>query len=94
MTEGDRRVTEGSQTEGNGGEERRHRLREAIDRHLVRYAGEFMPVLVERSSGCKLFVEGGRTVLDFTSGQMCATLGHNHPAIVAAVRAALLPDGK
>jgi 2,2-dialkylglycine decarboxylase (pyruvate) len=79
-------VTGSSRTESNGGEERRHRLREAIDRHLVRYAGEFMPVLVERASGCQLFVEGGRTVLDFTSGQMCATLGHNHPAIVAAIR--------
>ena len=27
-------------------------------------------------------------MLDFTSGQMCATLGHNHPAIVAAIRKA------
>jgi len=62
------------------------RLPEAVDRHLVRYAGEFMPVLVERASGCQLYVEGGQTILDFTSGQMCATLGHNHPAIVAAVR--------
>jgi 2,2-dialkylglycine decarboxylase (pyruvate) len=62
------------------------RPREAVDRHLVRYAGEFMPVLVERASGCQLHVEGGRTILDFTSGQMCATLGHNHPAILAAVR--------
>ena len=47
-----------------------------------------MPVLVERASGCELFVQGGRTVLDFTSGQMCATLGHNHPAIVEAIREA------
>jgi len=86
VTQGERRVTESTRTKSAGGEERRHRLFEAIDRHMVRYAGEFMPVLVERASGCQLFVEGGRTVLDFTSGQMCATLGHNHPAILAAVR--------
>jgi len=28
-------------------------------------------------------------VLDFTSGQICSTLGHNHPRIVAAIRSAL-----
>lgn len=27
----------------------------------------------------------GREILDFSSGQMCATLGHNHPAIVDAM---------
>ena len=30
----------------------------------------------------------GREYLDFTSGQMCATIGHNHPAIVEAVHRA------
>ena len=30
----------------------------------------------------------GREILDFTSGQMCATIGHNHPAIVEAVHKA------
>jgi 2,2-dialkylglycine decarboxylase (pyruvate) len=28
----------------------------------------------------------GRKILDFTSGQMCATVGHNHPNIVAAIK--------
>ena len=28
-------------------------------------------------------------MLDFTSGQICSTLGHNHPGIVAAIRGAL-----
>ncbi|MCH8859486.1 MAG: aspartate aminotransferase family protein [Proteobacteria bacterium] len=28
----------------------------------------------------------GREILDFTSGQMCATLGHSHPAIVKAIQ--------
>lgn len=32
-----------------------------------------------------LHTSDGREILDFTSGQMCATLGHNHPAITEAV---------
>jgi 2,2-dialkylglycine decarboxylase (pyruvate) len=31
----------------------------------------------------------GRRVLDFTSGQICSTLGHNHPRIAEAVRETL-----
>ena len=30
----------------------------------------------------------GKDYLDFNSGQMCAALGHNHPRIVAAIKAA------
>jgi len=30
----------------------------------------------------------GREILDFTSGQMCATIGHNHPDIVRAINQA------
>lgn len=30
----------------------------------------------------------GKRYLDFNSGQMCAALGHNHPTIVAAIKAA------
>src|SRR5215210_8720112 len=53
--------------------------------HLIRYAGEFPDFLVERSEGSWLTTEDGRRVLDFTSGQMCATLGHGHPAIIDAM---------
>jgi 2,2-dialkylglycine decarboxylase (pyruvate) len=31
----------------------------------------------------------GRRILDFTSGQICSTIGHNHPRINAAIRDAL-----
>ena len=31
----------------------------------------------------------GRRILDFTSGQICSTLGHGHPRIVEALREAL-----
>jgi 2,2-dialkylglycine decarboxylase (pyruvate) len=34
-----------------------------------------------------VFTEDGRELLDFTSGQMSAILGHSHPEIVATVRA-------
>jgi 2,2-dialkylglycine decarboxylase (pyruvate) len=54
--------------------------------HLIRYGGEFADLLIERAAGCWLTCEDGRRILDFTSGQMCATLGHGHPAILDAMR--------
>jgi len=53
---------------------------------LIRYGGEFADVIVERADGSWLTTEDGRRILDFTSGQMCATLGHGHPAVVEALR--------
>ena len=63
-------------------------LLDAVDAYLVRYGGDFVPELVSSASGSRLYTVDGRCILDFTSGQMCATLGHNHPAIVAAVKKA------
>lgn len=54
--------------------------------HLIRYGGEFADLLVDRAEGSWLTTEDGRRILDFTSGQMCATLGHGHPAILDAMR--------
>jgi 2,2-dialkylglycine decarboxylase (pyruvate) len=59
-----------------------------LARHLIRYAGDFPDFLVEQAEGSWLTTEDGRRILDFTSGQMCATLGHGHPAIAAAMREA------
>ncbi|MFC7880824.1 aspartate aminotransferase family protein [Streptomyces sp. NPDC057376] len=58
------------------------------ERHLVRYSGHgsFSPELVVRAAGTSVFTESGRELLDFTSGQMSAILGHSHPAIVSTVR--------
>ena len=53
---------------------------------LIRYGGEFADVLIERARGSWLTTADGRRILDFTSGQMCATLGHGHPAILDAMR--------
>jgi 2,2-dialkylglycine decarboxylase (pyruvate) len=54
--------------------------------HLIRYGGDAYPEIVEKASGCYVEDARGRRILDFTSGQMCATVGHNHPNIVAAIR--------
>ena len=60
-------------------------LRERAERHLIRSGDEFAPYLGIRAEGTYIYDENGRAVLDFCSGQMCATLGHNHPAVVAAI---------
>jgi 2,2-dialkylglycine decarboxylase (pyruvate) len=52
---------------------------------LVRYGGDFVDGVVRRASGSFLEMADGRRVLDFTAGQICATVGHNHPAVVAAI---------
>ena len=38
-------------------------------------------------SGARLLLEDGRTVLDMSSLAECSNLGHQHPAIVSAIRA-------
>ncbi|GAA3950493.1 aspartate aminotransferase family protein [Streptomyces marokkonensis] len=58
------------------------------ERHLIRYSGhaDFSPEVAVRAAGTSVFTESGRELLDFTSGQMSAILGHSHPAIVSTVR--------
>jgi 2,2-dialkylglycine decarboxylase (pyruvate) len=58
-------------------------------RHMLGYGGEFVPFVPVRATGSFLYDAQGRQVLDFTSGQMSAILGHSHPDIVATVRAAV-----
>jgi len=55
-------------------------------RHLLKYGGEFVDFVPVRAEGAFLYDEAGRRVLDVTSGQMSAVLGHSHPEIVATVR--------
>ncbi|MGH3020833.1 MAG: aminotransferase class III-fold pyridoxal phosphate-dependent enzyme, partial [Gaiellaceae bacterium] len=59
------------------------------ERFLIRYAGSFAPEPIARAEGAWIETASGRRILDFTSGQICSTLGHNHPRIAAAVQAAL-----
>ncbi|MFF8285212.1 aspartate aminotransferase family protein [Streptomyces albus] len=56
------------------------------ERHLVRYGGAFTPEIIDRAAGSYVFTADGRKILDFTSGQMSAILGHSHPEIVDTVR--------
>jgi 2,2-dialkylglycine decarboxylase (pyruvate) len=56
---------------------------------LIRYGGAFWGETVVRASGSYVETASGRRVLDFTAGQICATIGHNHPRVSAAVRRAL-----
>jgi 2,2-dialkylglycine decarboxylase (pyruvate) len=67
-------------------QERRRQLQDAVERHMIRYIGDFPRFFAERAAGSYFYDDSGRRLLDFTSGQMCATLGHNHPAVVAAIR--------
>jgi 2,2-dialkylglycine decarboxylase (pyruvate) len=64
------------------------KLRQARNEFMVRFGGDRFDALFVKAEGSWLTDDAGRKVLDFTSGQMCATLGHNHPAVVAAVEEA------
>ncbi|WP_119274225.1 aspartate aminotransferase family protein [Taklimakanibacter deserti] len=55
-------------------------------KHLLRYGGSFEPLIIERAQGSYVYDADGRAILDFTSGQMSAILGHSHPKIVQAVQ--------
>ena len=63
-------------------------LRNAAKQYLVRYGGDSFPNLFRSAKGTIVKDSDGREYLDFTSGQMCATIGHNHPAIIEAVHRA------
>jgi 2,2-dialkylglycine decarboxylase (pyruvate) len=58
-----------------------------VDNHVLRYgAPKFMPAIIDHAEGSYIYTEDGRKILDFTSGQMSATLGHAHPAIIATIQ--------
>lgn len=58
-----------------------------VSAHILRYgAPSFVPELIDHAAGSWVHTEDGRAILDFTSGQMSATLGHAHPAVVRTVQ--------
>ncbi len=61
-------------------------LWQIVDEHLLHYGRDFVREFIDRASGSYLYTTGGRAIIDFSSGQMCATLGHNHDALLAAMR--------
>ncbi len=58
---------------------------ERADNCLIRYGPPFSPVEIHHAKGSYIYDTSGRAILDFTSGQMSAVLGHSHPEIVRAV---------
>jgi ornithine--oxo-acid transaminase len=52
-----------------------------------------MNVGYERCTGCELFTYDGRRILDFLSGYSVHNTGHNHPAIIAALKEELDRSG-
>ncbi|MBI4954873.1 MAG: aminotransferase class III-fold pyridoxal phosphate-dependent enzyme [Myxococcales bacterium] len=49
--------------------------------------GKVAPLAVERASGIYFWDCDGKRYIDFNSQLMCVNVGHNHPKIVAAVKA-------
>lgn len=57
----------------------------SAEKHLIRYGGAFEPAIIERAKGSFVYDSEDKPILDFTSGQMSALLGHSHPKITAAI---------
>ncbi|WP_306324045.1 MULTISPECIES: aminotransferase class III-fold pyridoxal phosphate-dependent enzyme [unclassified Streptomyces] len=56
------------------------------------FAAHGMDRVFTRAQGCTLTTEDGTDYLDFVAGYGCLNLGHNHPAVTAALRG-FLDDG-
>jgi adenosylmethionine-8-amino-7-oxononanoate aminotransferase len=54
---------------------------------MRRYIDEVDPLVIERASGARLFDVDGRSYIDANSSWWVASLGHNHPRLVAALAA-------
>lgn len=61
-------------------------LWDLVDEHLLYYGRDFVREFIVRASGSYIYTADGRAIIDFSSGQMCATLGHNHAAILEAMK--------
>ncbi len=59
------------------------------EQHMVRYGAPFVPRIIQRANGSYVYDENDTAILDFTSGQMSAVLGHSHPDIVSTVSTAV-----
>src|SRR5215469_9027130 len=75
--------------EGRGAESWNADFHARARRHLLQFGGNFVDFVPVRAEGAFLYDAAGRRVLDFTSGQMSAIVGHCHPEIVATVRDAI-----
>src|SRR5579883_2454771 len=78
-------MSDRSVSHGHASAEENQKFWQRARDHLIRYGGSFAPVIIERAKGCFVYDESGRPILDFTSGQMSAILGHGHPEIAEVV---------
>lgn len=60
-------------------------LLQIANESLLRHAGAFPDLIVERASGTSIWDREGKEYLDFTSGQLCATFGHNPDELRTAI---------
>ncbi|MEM1367632.1 MAG: aspartate aminotransferase family protein [Cyanobacteria bacterium P01_H01_bin.15] len=58
--------------------------RDRFDASVMKTYNRF-PISLERGEGCRVWDSEGREYLDFVAGIATCTLGHAHPALVAAV---------
>ncbi|MEL7067482.1 MAG: aspartate aminotransferase family protein [Cyanobacteria bacterium J06581_3] len=56
---------------------------DVFDQHVMATYGRF-PIAMDRGEGCRLWDLEGRQYLDFVAGIATCTLGHSHPAMIAA----------
>ncbi|KAI9373630.1 pyridoxal phosphate-dependent transferase [Aspergillus egyptiacus] len=56
------------------------------DKYLMSTGVPYSPVVITKAQGTRLYNHDGRSILDFTSGQMSSLLGHSHPEIVDVVK--------
>lgn len=55
-----------------------------FDTYVMSTYGRY-PITLERGEGCRVWEADGREYLDFVAGIATCTLGHAHPAMIAAV---------
>ncbi len=58
--------------------------RDRFDSSVMQTYSRF-PIAMERGEGCRLWDTDGKEYLDFVAGIATCTLGHAHPALIAAV---------
>jgi len=54
---------------------------------LLRYGGDFLPMIITKAQGVFIYTANGQKLLDFTSGQMSCLIGHGNPEIVETIAA-------
>jgi len=61
-------------------------MTEPLASKVFRFGGDFAEPCISRASGSYIYDGDGRAILDFTSGQMSAILGHGHREIVDVIQ--------